>query len=107
MSAAATRVPALARPSATARPMPEPAPVTTAVGAVMGIPLVLVARRFPGFPRCLLRGERPAEQLPRDDELGDLGGAVADLQPDHVPQPLALRVLCRVPGMAEGEQCLA
>jgi hypothetical protein len=32
----------------------------------------------------LLRSELAAEPLPRDDQLHDLGRAVADLQPEHV-----------------------
>src|SRR5947208_1320089 len=35
-----------------------------------------------------LRRELAAQVLPGDDELHDLGGAVADLQPEHVAQSL-------------------
>src|SRR5512144_658506 len=47
-----------------------------------------------------------AQQGPRDDELGDLGRAVTDLEPDDVAQALAERAVAGVAEVPEGQQAL-
>src|SRR5664280_2332460 len=83
MSVTTTVAPSAASFSAIARPMPGPAPVTIAT-------LVSSFPTSPTFPKIAAStGRSSAEQGPGDDELGDLRGPVADLQPDDVAQPLA------------------
>src|SRR3954466_10601903 len=91
MSVTATVAPSAASFSAMPRPMPCPAPVTIAI--------------FPcSFPIFFLSvcsgGELATELLPRDDQLHDLGGAVADLQAEHVAHPLLDRAVRAVAELA-------
>jgi hypothetical protein len=50
--------------------------------------------------RLSIRGEVPAQAFARDDEFCDLGGAIADLEPDHVAELLLDWVLVRVAVMS-------
>ena len=89
MSVTTTVAPSAASFSAMPRPMPWPAPVTMAI-LLSSFPMAVLLR----WGWCS-RGELAAEALPGDDELHDLGGAVADLQAEHVAQPLLDRQLGR------------
>ena len=94
-SVTTTVAPSAASFSAMPRPMPCPAPVTMAI-LLSSLPMVVL----------LLRGELAAQHLAGDDELHDLRGAVADLQAEHVAQPLLDRQLGAVAVLAVQQQAL-
>src|SRR5690606_23753578 len=109
-SATTTVAPSAASRVAMPLPMPEAAPVTMmmrSVSAVMGSSwrgvsvLSVCAVSAPRSGRV-----RAAGGLPGDDELHDLGRAVADLHAQHVPHPLLHIAAGHVAVLAVEQQAL-